>query len=115
MTARQRRRLQRKLARRPDLQNQQPDGLPTPDTAAHEAGEPATASYHETPSDSQSIAVSFSESSISEAKLAANRANAQLSTGPAPRTGKHNASQTSIRHGLTGTFRVPPDRVPGRV
>ena len=40
-------------------------------------------------------------SSASEAQLAANRANAKLSTGPKTVAGKQNSSQNSRRHGLT--------------
>ncbi len=37
-----------------------------------------------------------------DAKLEANRANAQLSTGPTTAAGKHTVSQNSLKHGLTG-------------
>ena len=40
---------------------------------------------------------------ISEAQLAANRANAQLSSGPKSSTGKAISSQNNFRHGLTQT------------
>lgn len=43
---------------------------------------------------------------ISEARLAANRANAQHSCGPRSSLGKSIVSQNRIRHGLTGEFRV---------
>jgi hypothetical protein len=39
---------------------------------------------------------------ISEAKLAANRANAQFSTGPKTEDGKKKVSQNRVTHGLTG-------------
>ncbi len=38
---------------------------------------------------------------ISAAKLAANRANAQKSTGPRTQAGKRRSSQNAARHGLT--------------
>jgi hypothetical protein len=40
--------------------------------------------------------------SISQAQLTANRANAQLSTGPKTEDGKAKSSQNALRHGLTG-------------
>ena len=43
---------------------------------------------------------------ISEAQLAANRANAQLSTGPTSPEGREKSSQNRITHGLAGTFRL---------
>ena len=47
---------------------------------------------------------------ISEAKLAANRANGQLSTGPASQTGKAASSLNALKTGLTGrTVLVPSD------
>ncbi|MBS1983494.1 MAG: hypothetical protein JST16_04920 [Bdellovibrionales bacterium] len=39
-------------------------------------------------------------SSISQEKLEANRANAQLSTGPVTDAGKQRSSQNAVRHGL---------------
>ena len=44
-------------------------------------------------------------SPISEAQLAANRANALLSTGPKSFEGKATVSQNRISHGLTGKFK----------
>jgi hypothetical protein len=41
------------------------------------------------------------ESTISEAQLAANRANAKLSTGPITIEGKAKSSRNNFRHGLT--------------
>ncbi len=41
-------------------------------------------------------------------KLAANRRNAQLSTGPATETGKKRASLNALRHGLTAQIVVLP-------
>ncbi len=46
--------------------------------------------------------------SPSPARLAANRANAQLSCGPKTPEGKAAVSQNRCRHGLTGTFMILP-------
>ena len=46
---------------------------------------------------------------VSDRKCAANRANAQFSTGPTSIEGKQIVSQNRIRHGLTGNFQVLPD------
>ena len=78
MTARQQRRLEQKLARKV-AKRAQGNGCPLC------APEP-------TP--------------ISEAKLAANRANSQLSTGATTQTGKAIVSQNATKHGLTGKFKV---------
>jgi len=45
---------------------------------------------------------------ISEAQLAANRANAQLSTGPSTPAGKAKSSQNALKHGLTGNTVLLP-------
>ena len=45
---------------------------------------------------------------ISKRKLAANRANAQKSTGPKTEAGKEKVSQNATRHGLCGKFQVKP-------
>jgi hypothetical protein len=47
--------------------------------------------------------------SASAAQVAANRLNAQLSSGPVSETGKEIVSRNAIKHGLTGAFRVAPD------
>jgi hypothetical protein len=48
--------------------------------------------------------------SISQPQLAANRANAQLSTGPRTEEGKHISSLNAVRTGLTGqTVLLPSD------
>ncbi|MBV8895372.1 MAG: hypothetical protein JO051_02595 [Acidobacteriaceae bacterium] len=78
MTPRQQRRLEQKLARKA-AKRSQADGCPSC------APEP-------TP--------------ISQAKLAANRENAQLSTGATSESGKAIVSQNATKHGLTGKFKV---------
>ncbi len=49
------------------------------------------------------------KAAVSERKLEANRANAQLSHGPVSSDGKEIVSQNATRHGLTGTFHVLAD------
>ncbi len=43
-----------------------------------------------------------------EAQIAANRANSQLSTGPKSEEGKAASSQNNFRHGFTGVFAILP-------
>ena len=51
-----------------------------------------------------------SNSTVSEAKLAANLANAQLSTGPRTTEGKAMSSMNAVKTGLTGrTVLLPSD------
>ena len=50
----------------------------------------------------------ISESKVSEAKLEANRANAQLSTGPATSEGKKQSAKNAWRHGMTGQVALMP-------
>jgi len=50
------------------------------------------------------------QTAVSEAKLAANRANAQLSTGPRSEAGKAVSSMNAVKTGLTGrTVLLPSD------
>jgi hypothetical protein len=49
---------------------------------------------------------------ISEAKLAANRANARASTGPKTSAGKARAAQNARRHGLSPSALRDPTRSP---
>ena len=46
---------------------------------------------------------------ISERQLAANRANAQKSTGPKTEESKKIVSQNALRHGLTAQVTIMPD------
>jgi hypothetical protein len=46
---------------------------------------------------------------FTEAKLEANRANAQLSTGPRTADGRAISARNNFRHGFTGAFCVLPD------
>ncbi|MBN1506445.1 MAG: hypothetical protein JW955_06345 [Sedimentisphaerales bacterium] len=45
-----------------------------------------------------------------EAQIAANRANAQKSTGPRTKTGKAIVPQNAVKHGLFGPHRGGLDR-----
>jgi len=49
------------------------------------------------------------QSHISEAQLAANRANAQLSTGPVTSSGRAASSRNALKHGLTGKAVLLPN------
>lgn len=100
MNARQKRRLHRKLARTQNHTTFQmePRALASTNTEAESVTQP------ETPQSQPETAPA-----LSEARLSANRANAQLSSGPTSTAGKQIASQNSARHGLTGTFRVLGD------
>ena len=90
MTPRQQRRLQQKLARKAGKKlAQQTPPEPMADEPIAAPPEPAPA-----------------PAPVSERKLIANRANAQLSQGPVSSTGKEIVLQNATRHGLTGTFHV---------
>ncbi len=94
MTARQLRRAQehtaRKLARKAN-------------SAVEQNQTPATRSVYPQP---QTVPV---PPEISPARLEANRANAQLSTGPRTEEGKAISSRNNFRHGFTGVFCILPD------
>jgi hypothetical protein len=100
MTARQARRAAEREARK--SQNKQPQPpvaaatpIPVePPVPPAPTETPTPAAEHEPPT------------TISEAQLAANRANAQHSTGPTTEAGKEKVSQNRITHGLSGTFRL---------
>jgi hypothetical protein len=60
----------------------------------------------------QAAAPANPTNTISEAQLAANRANAQLSSGPKSETGKSKSSHNALKTGLTGrTILLPDDDV----
>ena len=90
MTARQQRRLEQKLARK---------------AQKHAQRHQAEISCPSQPTQSQERS-DWCTTPISEAKLAANRANAQLSTGATTQSGKAIVSQNATKHGLTGKFKV---------
>jgi len=52
--------------------------------------------------------VAATEQTISQAQIDANRANAQLSTGPTSAAGKAISSQNRRYHGLAGAFQIMP-------
>ena len=82
LTPREQRRLEQKVARKAQKKVARTLNLPRADSSARLA------------------------QPLSEAKLAANRANAQLSTGAVTAEGKAIVSQNPTKHGLTGTFKV---------
>jgi len=47
--------------------------------------------------------------SASAAQIAANRLNAEFSSGPVTQIGKQAVSQNALKHGLTGKFNVAPN------
>ena len=48
---------------------------------------------------------------VSERQLAANRANAQRSTGPTSEDGRKRSSQNALRHGITAQTTVMTDEI----
>jgi hypothetical protein len=98
MTERQIRRAAEREARKADNKQPQAGGA---DAAAPPLPQPvqeAQAQPTEPPA--------AQRSTISEAQLAANRANAQHSTGPTSEVGKEISSQNRVTHGLSGAFRI---------
>jgi hypothetical protein len=94
MTPRQQRRLAQKLARKAAKKQMK---IPEPATVQTE---PEALAPSTEPQAQETV--------ISQAKLTANRSNAQLSTGPTSESGKAIVSQNATRHGLTGKFKVLP-------
>ncbi len=70
--------------------------------------------YNPEPSeDTSAEPLLFAPSVLSPAQLAANRANAQLSTGPSSREGRAKSSLNAVKTGLTGrTVLLPSDDAP---
>jgi hypothetical protein len=67
----------------------------------------------EATADTTSPAVMPTAKPISEAKLAANQANARLSSGPRTEAGKETSSKNALKTGLTGrTVLLPTDHLP---
>ena len=54
------------------------------------------------------LKISIREATLSPRKLAANRENAQHSSGPKSREGKSASSRNNFRHGFTGAFCLLP-------
>lgn len=108
MTARQERRLEQKLARKALKKDrkQQPLAEADPNITLPELAGPDEKGA-ECPSCAPEQ-VRAAAVPISAAKLAANVANAQLSTGATSDAGKAIVSQNATKHGLTGKFKVLP-------
>jgi hypothetical protein len=69
--------------------------------------------YPEPSGDSPVEPLLFTPSPLSIAQLAANRANAQLSTGPTSQAGRATSSLNAVKTGLTGrTVLLPTDDAP---
>ncbi len=98
MTPRQIRRAAEREARKAG--NKQPQ----PPLAA--AATPSPAESSESAAPTPAAEPQPTTSTISEAQLAANRANAQHSTGPTTTAGKEKSSQNRTFHGLAGSFRL---------
>ena len=95
MTDRQIRRAAEREARK--AENKQPQ---TP-VAAATTPSPAESSESAAPT-----GAAAERPAISEAQLAANRANAQHSTGPTSEAGREKSSRNATTHGLSGAFRI---------
>jgi len=102
VTSRQQRRLEQKLARKA-----QKKAFKGQNTAPH--GEQASPPAYDFPVASISeakLAAASAQSELGSLRAIRNRANAQLSTGPATEAGKAISSQNATKHGLTGKFKV---------
>jgi hypothetical protein len=104
MTARQQRRMQQKAERRArKLERRRQSQMSAASSNAPDAVAPSSTSTVQEPK-----MPAANRAAISERKIAANQANAQLSTGPVSSGGKQIVSQNATRHGLTGVFHVLP-------
>jgi len=102
MTARQIRRAAEREARKAENKQHQ---APVAVAATTCPAEPVPA-QPATPAPEPTTLAAERETTISEAQLAANRANAQHSTGPTSTAGKEKSSQNRTTHGLSGAFRL---------
>ena len=103
MTPRQVRRAAERKANKLARKANQPNTQTAPESAALPAAAAATIAS----------AVIPTPKPISEANLAANQANAQLSTGPRTDIGKQTSSKNALKTGLTGqTVLLPTDHLP---
>jgi len=82
-------------------QTQQAQAQTQPQTMAAAAAEATPANADFAPEQDQNAAPSHP---VSDARITANRENAQKSTGPTTPDGKAKASLNSLKHGLTGKF-----------
>ena len=100
MTNREQRRMQQKAERKAEkLEQRRQNQIADQQTSVPELGAPT----------GYEPRAAANQATVSDRKLAANRANAQLSTGPTSPAGKSIVAQNRIRHGLTGSFRVLGD------
>ena len=105
MTPRQQRRLEQKLARKAE-KKQRACKIDLVDNHVHP--EQTAAEQNRACKQAEVFPHTSSAPPLSEAKLAANRANSKLSHGAVTTIGKQIVSQNATKHGLTGKFRVLP-------
>ena len=74
----------------------------------NQKGSRENATFRTTAASSPQLNKKDSTTMPTAAQLAANRANAQLSTGPRSPEGKQTAAANSTRHGLSGAFTLLP-------
>ena len=99
----------RKLAFQKLRQAQAAVANPTPEPVVEHPAEPILETVEETTEPAIDMTPEITAPpAISEAQLAANRANAQLSTGPTSEAGRAKSAQNSLKHGLTSKTIVLP-------